>query len=89
MGLFDRFRPRPVAAPEPSRCAFCADPVAAALDELAADGANATYLCRCPACGQYWGGHGYTPHYRWELTPEEAARLFPHAFGPAGGEPEA
>jgi hypothetical protein len=56
--------------------------VAAELEELAADLANSTYLCRCPACGQYWGGHGYTPHFRWELTPSEAAKFFLHAFVP-------
>jgi hypothetical protein len=90
MGLLDWFRPHPPAAPNPApRCAFCADPVAAELDEVAADPANSTYLCRCPACGQFWGGHGYTPQYRWEFSPEEAAKFFPHAFGPGGGAPDA
>ena len=88
MGLLDWLRPRSAVAAEPSRCAFCADPVAAELDELAADEANATYLCRCPMCGRYWGGHGYTPQYRWALSLEEAARFFPQAFGSAGNETE-
>jgi hypothetical protein len=90
VGLLNWFRPCPPVTPEPApRCAFCADPVEAELDELAADPANATYLCRCPACGQYWGGHGYTPHFRWELTPSEAAKYFPHAFAPGTGAAEA
>jgi hypothetical protein len=53
--------------------------VNAPLDELAADEAKATYLCRCPVCKQYWGGHGYTPHIRRALSPEEAAEFFPDA----------
>lgn len=74
--LRDRQLERDVAA----RCSFCAEPESALLDELAADGAKAVYLCRCPVCGQYWGGHGYTPQFRWRLSPEEAAQFFPDAF---------
>jgi hypothetical protein len=90
MRLLDWLRPRHPPAPEPAPwCAFCVDPVTAELDELAADPANSTYLCRCPECGQYWGGHGYTPHYRWEFTPAEAAKFFPHAFAPVRSAPDA
>jgi hypothetical protein len=89
VGLQNWFRSRSAASPaSPARCAFCADPVAAELDEVAADPANSTYLCRCPVCGQYWGGHGYTPQYRWAFSPQEAAGFFPNAFPPPEGRAE-
>jgi len=74
-------RRRAASAPAPG-CPACADPVVAPLDEVAADPDTFRYLCRCPACGQYWGGHGYTPQYRWALSPAEAKAFFPGAFGP-------
>jgi hypothetical protein len=83
MGLRNWFRARRHAAPVHDailECAYCADPVEATLDEVAADGSKAIYLCRCPSCGRYWGGHGCTPQFRWALTPEEAAKFFPGAF---------
>ncbi len=83
MGLLNWFGiRRRTTLPPALGCTVCADPVDAPLDEIAADGATASYLGQCPECGQYWGGHGYTPQYRWALSPEEAAAFFPDAFGP-------
>jgi ribosomal protein L37AE/L43A len=83
MGMRDWFRIRRHASALTQaipKCSFCSDPGSAQLDELAADGARAIYLCRCPECGRYWGGHAYQPQYWWELSPEEAAEYFPDAF---------
>jgi hypothetical protein len=80
LGVLDWFQFRHQVAPEldaAPRCSLCADPESAPFDELAADGGKGIYLCRCPACGQYWGGCGYTPQYRLRLSPEEAAQFFP------------
>src|SRR5256885_1727791 len=57
----------------PPACDFCADPVNAELDEIAANGAKATFLCQCSKCGRYWGGFGFAMDTRWELSLEEAA----------------
>jgi hypothetical protein len=36
-----------------------------------------SYLMECPVCGAFWMGHGFTPQLMMELTPEEAAEVFP------------
>jgi hypothetical protein len=61
----------------PPKCAFCSEPVSAKLVEFDLEGPPDCFLLQCPECGQYWGGHGYTRHFRWQLTPEEAASHFP------------
>lgn len=58
-------------------CDYCRDPTAAALTDGLAAGPGMTYLLRCPACGQYYGGCGVEPHYRPPLSPAEVAELFP------------
>jgi hypothetical protein len=83
MGLFGWLTGQPrVARPSIVGCAACDPPEDAPLDEVAADPKTARYLCRCRACGQYWGGHAHTPHYWWALSPAEAAAFFPSAFLP-------
>ncbi len=42
-----------------------------------AAGPRMTYLLRCPACGQHYGGCGVEPHYRPPLSPAAVAELFP------------
>lgn len=80
MGLLDFFRSlfQPGSGTSARvRCSFCADPVSTELEDLGLDGPNDCYLCRCPACGQYYGGHGYKPHHLRVLSDEEAAKYFP------------
>lgn len=80
MGFWCWLLGRRQAAPEatsPTECAYCSDAGSARLQDYDLEGPKDCYLGRCPACGQYWGGHGYTPHFRWALSPQEAAEFFP------------
>lgn len=62
-------------------CDFCRDPIAAkgSLEDLGIAGPKDCYLLRCPKCGQFWGGYGYTPHYLCKLSQDEVSRDFPGA----------
>jgi hypothetical protein len=53
------------------------------LDDLGLDAPlyPNSYLMKCHVCGAFWMGHGFTPQFMMELTPEKAAEVFPACQG--------
>ena len=65
------------AAHSPSECDFSSEPENAELIDLNLEGPEDCFLQQFPACGEFWGGHGYQLHFRWAFSPEEASEYFP------------
>lgn len=58
-------------------CDYCRVAENRLTDGLAGNEEEKTYLLRCPACGQHYGGFAFEPHFRPPLTPAEVKQFFP------------